>query len=415
MAPTAKANGPYTGTEGAAVQLGGSQTDPGTNDTFTYLWTVNASGIDAGGTCTFDNATNKNAKVTCTDDGAFTLTLKVTDDDLDYGTEQTTLTVQNANPVAVSGGPYSGNEGAAVQLNGSATDAGSNDALTYLWTATTTGIDAGGSCSFDDATKKNAKVTCTDDSNAGSFTLTLTAYDDDGGSGTSGTTLTLQNVKPTIAALTLPDGSPLPTTIIVAGTLNIKVAFSDPASNDTHKAQIDCGSGSGYVNVNGGADVTTGFLTSCTFATVGDKTIKVKVTDDDAGYDEKSHTLTSKYNFIGFSAPVDRPNTMNVSKAGQAIPLKWRLVDANNAPVSDVAAVTVRAKDLGCAAGTTTDLIEEYASGASGLQNQGNGYYQFNWKTPTTYASSCKTIELVFGAGGLSYVEGPLAFFSFKK
>jgi hypothetical protein len=106
---------------------------------------------------------------------------------------------------------------------------------------------------------------------------------------------------------------------------------------------------------------------------------------------------------------------MNVSKAGQAIPLKWRLTDANGAPVSDVVAVAIRAKDQGCASGVSTDLLEEYASGASGLQNQGDGRYQFNWKTPTTYAGSCKSIELVFGTGGLSYVDGPHAFFSFKK
>ena len=410
VAPVAHANGPYTGTEGSATQLNGTATDAGSNDTFTYLWTASTAGIDAGGVCTFDNASLKNAKVTCTDDGAFTLTLKVTDDDNDFGTEGTTFTVQNADPVAVSGGPYTGNEGAAVQLSGSATDAGGNDPLTYKWTASDVGIDALGACSFDDDTNKNAKVTCTDDSNAGSFSLTLTAYDDDGGSGVSSTTLTLQNVKPTIAALTLPDGSPLPATIVVAGTLNLKATFGDPATNDTHKAQIDCGSG--YVNVNGGANVLSGFLTSCTFATVGTKTIKVKVTDDDGALDEKTYVLTVKYNFIGFSAPVDRPTTMNVSKAGQAIPLKWQLTDANGAPVTNLTAVDIKISSLSCGGNVPTDLIEEYASGASGLKNMGGGSYQFNWKTPSNYTGTCKNIGLDFGSG---YVEVALAVFNFKS
>ena len=412
VAPVAHTNGPYPGgIEGSATQLNGTATDAGSNDTFTYLWTVTTAGIDAGGVCTFDNASLKNAKVTCTDDGAFTLTLKVTDDDNDFGTEQTTLTVANANPVAVSGGPYTGNEGAAVQLNGSATDAGSNDPLTYKWTASAAGIDASGACSFDDDTKKDAKVTCTDDSNAGTFSLTLTAYDDDGGSGVSNTTLALNNVKPTIATpLTLPDGSPLPTTIVVAGTLNLKATFADPASNDTHKAQIDCGSG--YVNVNSGADVLSGFLTSCTFATVGTKTIKVKVTDDDGAFDEKTHVLTVKYNFIGFSAPVDRPTTMNISKAGQAIPLKWQLLDANGVPVTNLTAVDIKISSLSCGGNVPTDLIEEYASGSSGLNNKGGGNYQFNWKTPTNYSGTCKNIGLDFGGG---YVEVALAVFNFKS
>jgi hypothetical protein len=408
VAPTAIAGGPYAGTEGSAITLNGSQTDPGANDTFSYLWTVNTSGIDAGGTCTFDDATKRYAKVTCTDDGAFTLTLRVTDDDGGVDSKQTALTVQNAGPVAVAGDPYAGTEGGAIQLNGSATDAGSNDPVTYLWTANTSGIDAGGACTFDDATKKNAKVTCTDD---GSFTLTLTASDDDGGTGTSSATLIVQNANPVIAGLTKPDGTALPATIAVAGTLPFRVPFSDAGSNDTQKAEIDCGLGT----YSAPAPVTPNFQTSCTFTTVGVKTISVRVTDDDNGYSVATQTITVKYVFDGFYAPVDRPNTMNVSKAGQAIPLKWRLTDANGAPITNLAAITIRAKDQSCSLGTTTDQLEEYAASESGLQNLGNGNYQFNWKTPTSYQGSCKSVELVFGAGALSYVDGPYAFFSFKK
>jgi hypothetical protein len=42
----------------------------------------------------------------------------------------------------------------------------------------------------------------------------------------------------------------------------------------------------------------------------------------------------------------------------------------------------------------------------------GGGSYQFNWKTPTNYASSCKNIGLDFGGG---YVEMALANFNFKS
>ena len=106
---------------------------------------------------------------------------------------------------------------------------------------------------------------------------------------------------------------------------------------------------------------------------------------------------------------------MNVSKAGQAIPLKWRLTDALGRPITDVTSVSVQASTMTCDQGTTQDQIEEYAAGSSGLQNLGDGYYQFNWKTPATYAGSCKTIALAFGAGALGYTEKPSAFFTFKK
>jgi hypothetical protein len=35
----------------------------------------------------------------------------------------------------------------------------------------------------------------------------------------------------------------------------------------------------------------------------------------------------------------------------------------------------------------------------SGLQNLGDGYYQLNWKTPASYAKSCRTLQLDLGEG----------------
>jgi large repetitive protein len=128
---------------------------------------------------------------------------------------------------------------------------------------------------------------------------------------------------------------------------------------------------------------------------------------------ENSLSQQVKYNFDGLYAPVDRPNTMNVSKAGQAIPLKWRLTDYNGAPVLNFspAAFGVAVSGLQCTVSATLDQIEEYA-GNSGLQNLGDGYYQFNWKTPVSYANSCKSIGLNLGEAS---PRGPLAYFNFKK
>jgi len=47
-----------------------------------------------------------------------------------------------------------------------------------------------------------------------------------------------------------------------------------------------------------------------------------------------------------------------------------------------------------CDLGDTLSQIEEYSQAASGLQNLGGGAYQFNWATPKSYASSCKTLHL---------------------
>jgi len=68
-------------------------------------------------------------------------------------------------------------------------------------------------------------------------------------------------------------------------------------------------------------------------------------------------------------------------------------------PVTALSRVTVSVSSLGCSTGAGSDAIEQYAAGESGLQNLGNGYYQFNWKAPTSYAGTCKTLKLDVGEG----------------
>ncbi len=104
------------------------------------------------------------------------------------------------------------------------------------------------------------------------------------------------------------------------------------------------------------------------------------------------------YQFDGFFSPVsnDRPNTL---KAGQVVPIKWRVTSAGGAPVLDLAAASVSVVDAGCAMGSTADRPQEDTAGNSGLQNLGDGYYQMNWQTPRAYARSCKTVRLALGDG----------------
>lgn len=102
--------------------------------------------------------------------------------------------------------------------------------------------------------------------------------------------------------------------------------------------------------------------------------------------------------FVGFAQPVDNGD-LNKAKAGRTIPLKWRVVDSVGAPVTTIASVQVKAATLACAVGSTTDAAEENAAGRSGLQNLGDGYYQWNWATPSSYAKSCKTVTVTLDGG----------------
>jgi hypothetical protein len=306
--PTANAGTSYSGNEGSAIALNGSGDDPGNNDDaqLTYKWSINTSGIDAVGGCSFDDDTKKDAKVTCTDDsngGTFDLSLVVKDDD--NGTSaasHATLSVANVDPTADAGGPYSGNEGSAIQLSGSGNDAGSNDVagLTYKWTVNTSGIDAGGACTFDDDTKKDAKVTCTDDSGAGTFTLSLVVKDDDNGTSAASTAnLTVSNVAPTMSITAPGDYSVWAITAPEFGSAGfVTASLSDVGKNDTHTCKINWGDGD--PEVNGVVTETLGSGTgSCASAGgnpytddgAGIYLITVTVADDDGGQVSASRTI----------------------------------------------------------------------------------------------------------------------------
>jgi hypothetical protein len=134
-------------------------------------------------------------------------------------------------------------------------------------------------------------------------------------------------------------------------------------------------------------------------SSVGPKSFKVDAEDNAGNKSSLTHNYNVAFKFSGFFAPVDNPTWVNKVKAGQAIPLKWRLLDANDVPYTTLSSATMSVAGFTCSLGTTIDELEEVAAGASGLQNLGDGYYQLNWKSPTSYAKSCKTLKLDIGEG----------------
>ncbi len=121
----------------------------------------------------------------------------------------------------------------------------------------------------------------------------------------------------------------------------------------------------------------------------------------DADYDATAATwepAEAGYTFSGFAAPIDS-DAVNLATAGRTVPLRFRVTTSAGDAVGDLTDVTVTVQDLSCALGTTEDQIEEYAAGNSGLLNLGDGYYQYNWKTPRTYKGSCKLLLLDLGDG----------------
>lgn len=179
----------------------------------------------------------------------------------------------NANPTVDAAGPYSVAEGASVTLAATGADA-NNDALTYAWDLDNNGSyeTAGQSVSF-------AGI-----DGPATFTVGVQVTDDGGLSGTATTTVTVNNVAPLVASITVPT-----TPTKVATTINTSATFSDAGTLDTHTATWDWGDGStssGVVTETNGSGSATG---SHSYTDAGLYTVTVTITDKDGA----THQLAS--------------------------------------------------------------------------------------------------------------------------
>jgi hypothetical protein len=139
-------------------------------------------------------------------------------------------------------------------------------------------------------------------------------------------------------------------------------------------------------------------LSNANHATIGDNQGLGTITNDDS----------TTYNFEGFFTPVVNAPIINTVKAGSAVPVKWRLTNAGGAPVSDPNSfLGIFSYQVNC--GSTDSLeapVETVAPGGSGLQYLGDGNWQINWKTLTTYPrGSCRVMELRLNDGTSNYAN----------
>jgi hypothetical protein len=185
----------------------------------------------------------------------------------------------NAPPVVNAGGPYAGQEGAAVQLAGTVTDP-DGPAGTRTWSIAPTGtVDAGATCAFGNAGALSTTVSCTDD---GTYTLTLTANDTVNPPVSANTTLTLTNVAPAVSISAPANGS-----LFVRGTpVTFTAPFSDQGRNDSHTCTVNFADGSpvanGTVSEVAGSGVGSCGITHA-FTALGPRNVLVTVRDDDGG------------------------------------------------------------------------------------------------------------------------------------
>ncbi|HET7312307.1 MAG TPA: PKD domain-containing protein [Mycobacteriales bacterium] len=252
----------------------------------------------------------------------------------------------NSPPTADAGAPYTGNEGSAISLSGATASDADSDPLTYAWSyADANGVTnaAGSSCSFSDETTLNPTVTCNDN---GHWTLTLSVSD---GVNTPATTdtadLQVSNVNPTVNSILLSNNSG--TACNGGNSVNFGFTFTDPGVIDNPwSPDITWGDGSSNTTTptvgaqSGSALWTVAAGTYTHTYGAGTFTPATTLTDKDNGTSSSLSATSGSVSFLystgsGILQPINADKSSNF-KLGSVFPIKIRIADCNNAPVSGI-------------------------------------------------------------------------------
>jgi len=218
--------------------------------------------------------------------------------------EELNVTINRLGPVANINGPYTGNEGSPISLSSAGSSGGTGSSIvSYEWD-----LDFDGS--YDDATGITTSHTWNDD---GTYSIGLKVTNDHGDSDTATTTVTVNNVAPTVDAG--PDD-----TINEGDTFTSSGSFTDPGS-DTWTATVNYGDATGTLSLPLSGKT---FSLSHTYSDNGTFTVTVIVNDDDGG--SGSDTAIVTVNNVAPTAtfsndgPKDEGSVVTVSFSNQYDP-----------------------------------------------------------------------------------------------
>lgn len=179
---------------------------------------------------------------------------------------------------------------------------------------------------------------------------------------------------------------------IIGATFTVKwsVAVNSPgAGTPTGTVQVTGGSGCS-------ATVAAG---QCTVAGTAPGTQTLTATySGDANFlgssDTESHSV--QYSFVGFFQPVDNLPTVNTVKNGSTVPVKWRLLDADGAYITDIATVkSIKYAASSCITAPEDAIEETVATGGTQPRWDGSSQFIYNWKTPAT-PGKCLRLDVMF-------------------
>jgi len=269
LPPEGDLNGPYYSDEGESVTVVGTLTDPGP-DSMSLNWDWGDGSLVES---FFDVAVGPiEGTHTYEENGEYIVTLTVEDEEGDTTVCTTTVMVENVAPIIDPIPEQTVNEGDTVSISAPFADPGSDDTCKarVIW-------GDGTPESFFDVAVSPVEATHTYGDN-GTYIVTLTVEDDDGGTTVCETTVTVNNVTPTATIDSVV--SPTPGLILPGDVLTFTGSFTDPGWLDTHIARFDWGDGipESFFDV-----FMSPFSATHAYAEPGIYTVTLTVEDDDGG------------------------------------------------------------------------------------------------------------------------------------
>ena len=199
--------------------------------------------------------------------------------------------VTNRAPTAAAGGPYGGSEGNAVSFDGTGSTDPDGNTLTYAW-------------DFGDGATGTGATPTHEYADNGSYTVSLTVSDGNGGTDTKTTTATVTNLAPTGTFVVPSAGVPQGTGF----TISIASA-TDPSAGLQYA--FDCEDDATFSTPSGSPSLT------CTIGTSGEHTVAGRVIDKDGAFSTYSASvaITSPTN----AAPVASVGGPYAGQEGTAV------------------------------------------------------------------------------------------------
>lgn len=192
--PSAEANGPYSGSEGSAVNFNASGSIDPDGDPLQYRWD-----FQNDGTWDTDWSDSPSSSYTWNDDWSGMVLLQISDGE-DEATDTASVVVNNVAPTVEAGPDKTDHDGVVFGFSGDYGEPGLGDVVTIRW-------------DFGDGGVAVGTLTPTHEyAETGIYDVVLTVSDDDGGVGTDTLTVT---ITPTSDLTPTPTSTPIPGVIYV--------------------------------------------------------------------------------------------------------------------------------------------------------------------------------------------------------